>query len=64
MRFGIGDGQERTLEEVGQRFSVTRERIRQIQDKAMRKLRHPARNAVVEALQADGQKGKNRRKED
>jgi RNA polymerase primary sigma factor len=39
MRFGIEDGQERTLEEVGQRFSVTRERIRQIQDKAMRKLR-------------------------
>jgi RNA polymerase primary sigma factor len=41
MRFGIGDGRERTLEEVGKRFSVTRERIRQIECKALRKLRHP-----------------------
>ena len=41
MRFGIGDGRERTLEEVGRRFSVTRERIRQIECKALRKLRHP-----------------------
>ena len=41
MRFGIGDGSEHTLEEVGQRFSVTRERIRQIEAKALRKLRHP-----------------------
>ena len=43
MRFGIGDGSEHTLEEVGQRFSVTRERIRQIEAKALRKLRHPSR---------------------
>ena len=40
LRFGIGAGNEHTLEEVGQRFSVTRERIRQIQAKALRKLRH------------------------
>jgi RNA polymerase primary sigma factor len=39
MRFGIGDGRERTLEEVGRHFSVTRERIRQIECKALRKLR-------------------------
>ncbi len=43
MRFGLGDGFERTLEEVGQSFSVTRERIRQIEAKALRKLRHPSR---------------------
>ena len=42
MRFGLGDGVEHTLGEVGQRFSVTRERIRQIEAKALRKLRHPA----------------------
>jgi RNA polymerase primary sigma factor len=41
MRFGIGDGSEETLEAVGQRFSVTRERIRQIEAKALRKLRYP-----------------------
>jgi len=41
MRFGIGDGSERTLDQVGQRFSLTRERIRQIEVKALRKLRHP-----------------------
>ena len=41
MRFGIGDGWEETLEVVGQRFSVTRERIRQIEVEALRKLRHP-----------------------
>jgi RNA polymerase primary sigma factor len=44
MRFGIDDGSERTLEEVGQSFSVTRERIRQIESKALRKLRHPSRS--------------------
>ncbi|MBI3939852.1 MAG: RNA polymerase sigma factor RpoD [Acidobacteria bacterium] len=44
MRFGIGDGSEHTLEEVGQKFSVTRERIRQIEAKALRKLRHPSRS--------------------
>ncbi len=43
MRFGIGDGNARTLEEVGQQFRVTRERIRQIEAKALRKMRHPTR---------------------
>ena len=42
MRFGVGDGSEHTLEEVGQSFAVTRERIRQIEAKALRKLRHPS----------------------
>ncbi|MCX7894349.1 MAG: RNA polymerase sigma factor RpoD [Thermoanaerobaculum sp.] len=42
-RFGIGDGTEHTLEEVGKAFNVTRERIRQIESKALRKLRHPSR---------------------
>ena len=44
MRFGVGDGSEHTLEEVGQNFSVTRERIRQIESKALRKLKHPSRS--------------------
>ena len=43
MRFGLQDGSEHTLEEVGQQFAVTRERIRQIEAKALRKLRHPSR---------------------
>ncbi|MBD3414647.1 MAG: RNA polymerase sigma factor RpoD [Candidatus Aminicenantes bacterium] len=44
MRFGLGDGNEHTLEEVGQQFKVTRERIRQIEAKALRKLKHPTRS--------------------
>lgn len=44
MRFGLKDGKQKTLEEVGQHFGVTRERIRQIEAKALRKLRHPTRN--------------------
>jgi RNA polymerase primary sigma factor len=44
LRFGIDDGYHRTLEEVGNIFNVTRERIRQIEDKALRKLKHPTRS--------------------
>lgn len=44
LRFGLDDGRQRTLEEVGQKFNVTRERIRQIEAKALRKLRHPTRS--------------------
>lgn len=47
LRFGLEDGKARTLEEVGQRFDVTRERIRQIEAKALRKLRHPSRSKKV-----------------
>ena len=53
MRFGIGMNTDHTLEEVGQQFSVTRERIRQIEAKALRKLKHPSR--VAEAAQLPGQ---------
>ncbi|MBO4217373.1 MAG: sigma-70 family RNA polymerase sigma factor, partial [Clostridia bacterium] len=44
LRFGLDDGRSRTLEEVGQQFNITRERIRQIEAKALRKLRHPSRS--------------------
>jgi RNA polymerase primary sigma factor len=44
LRFGLEDGRQRTLEEVGREFNVTRERIRQIEAKALRKLRQPARS--------------------
>jgi len=50
MRFGVGDGSEHTLEEVGQSFAVTRERIRQIESKALRKLRHPSRSRLLRAF--------------
>jgi len=50
MRFGIGEKSDYTLEEVGQRFAVTRERIRQIEAKALRKLRHPSRARSIEAF--------------
>ena len=56
LRYGIGDGYTYTLEEVGRIFRVTRERVRQIEQKALRKLRHPSRADVVReyADPADG----------
>ncbi len=56
MRFGLDDGSEHTLEEVGQSFQVTRERIRQIEAKALRKLRHPSRSRKLRAF-ADRENG-------
>jgi RNA polymerase primary sigma factor len=50
MRFGLGDGNEHTLEEVGQQFKVTRERIRQIEAKALRKLKHPSRTKKLRSF--------------
>jgi len=50
MRFGLEDGTEHTLEEVGQNFAVTRERIRQIEAKALRKLRHPSRSKMLRSF--------------
>ncbi len=50
MRFGLGDGNEHTLEEVGQQFKVTRERIRQIEAKAARKLKHPSRSKKLRSF--------------
>ena len=54
MRFGVGEGSEHTLEEVGQSFAVTRERIRQIEAKALRKLRHPSRSRKLRAFLEGG----------
>ena len=53
LRFGLEDGHERTLEEIGQIFNVTRERIRQIEAKALRKLRHPARSKNLKDFMED-----------
>jgi len=50
LRFGIGERSDHTLEEVGTRFAVTRERIRQIEAKALRKLRHPTRARRLRAF--------------
>jgi RNA polymerase primary sigma factor len=54
MRFGVGDGAEHTLEEVGRSFNVTRERIRQIESKALRKLRHPSRSTKLKPFLDSG----------
>jgi len=57
LRFGIGDGSQRTLEEVGNEFNVTRERVRQIEAKALKKMRHPTRSnklkSFLDALEAE-----------
>ena len=53
MRFGIGMNKDHTLEEVGQQFTVTRERIRQIEAKALRKLRHPSRSLKLKLFWVD-----------
>ena len=53
MRFGLEDGSEHTLEEVGLEFAVTRERIRQIEAKALRKLRHPSRSRKLKSFLED-----------
>jgi RNA polymerase primary sigma factor len=50
MRFGIGMNSDHTLEEVGHQFSVTRERIRQIEAKALRKLKHPSRSRILRSF--------------
>ncbi len=50
MRFGIGMNTDHTLEEVGKQFNVTRERIRQIEAKALRKLKHPSRSAFLKTF--------------
>ena len=50
LRFGIGERANHTLEEVGQDFEVTRERIRQIEAKALRKLRHPSRSRLLKSF--------------
>jgi RNA polymerase primary sigma factor len=53
LRYGIGDGYTYTLEEVGRRFRVTRERVRQIEAKAIRKLQHPIRSRKLEGFMED-----------
>jgi RNA polymerase primary sigma factor len=50
MRFGLGMNNDHTLEEVGKRFSLTRERIRQIEARALRKLKHPSRSRVLRSF--------------
>jgi len=50
LRYGLADGYSRTLEEVGKQYNVTRERIRQIEAKSLRKLRHPTRRSKLEGF--------------
>jgi len=50
MRFGLGMNSDHTLEEVGQQFALTRERIRQIEARALRKLKHPSRSSVLRSF--------------
>jgi RNA polymerase primary sigma factor len=50
MRFGLGINSDHTLEEVGQQFALTRERIRQIEARALRKLKHPSRSSVLRSF--------------
>jgi RNA polymerase primary sigma factor len=50
MRFGIGMNSDQTLEDVGQQFSLTRERIRQIEAKALKKLKHPSRSSALRSF--------------
>ena len=57
LRFGLEDGRARTLEEVGKEFGVTRERIRQIEAKALRKLRHPSALEEAQGLPGVGSAG-------
>jgi RNA polymerase primary sigma factor len=59
MRFGIGMNSDHTLEEVGQQFNVTRERIRQIEAKALRKLKHPTRSKKLRSFLSGGSKQRN-----
>jgi RNA polymerase primary sigma factor len=47
MRYGLGDGIPKTLDQIGENFNVTRERIRQIESKTMAKLRHPSRSQTI-----------------
>ena len=56
LRYGLGDGYTYTLEEVGRIFKVTRERVRQIEAKAVRKLQHPVRSRQLEGF-LDGRRG-------
>jgi RNA polymerase primary sigma factor len=50
MRFGVGGGRRHTLDEIGNAFMLTRERIRQIESKALRKLRHPSRSKTLKVF--------------
>ena len=64
LRFGLDDGVERTLEDVGKVFNVTRERIRQIENKALRKLRHPSRTKYIRDFLGSQTKGSPSKKQE